>query len=90
MCLIALANTSCTDIICNLSNNCFLFNSMVSQTITLDKLELLNLSTAGPDNTGCVAIAITDCAPLSIAVSAALGVSGVSGVLVSTTFFQLF
>jgi hypothetical protein len=61
-------------------------------TITLDILDSSNLSTAGPDKTGCVATAITDNAPLSIAVFAALhivpAVSIISSIIKTCLFFK--
>ena len=59
-------------IISSLEKNFCSSNSIVLHTITLDILDSINLLTAGPDKTGCVATALTERAPFYIAVAAVL------------------
>ena len=86
-------NTCATSIISNLSKILFFSNSIVLHTITLDISDAFNRSIAGPDNTGCVATATTDKAPLSIAVLAALqivpAVSIISSIIKTCLFLRL-
>ena len=61
--LIDSPNTSATETISNLLIIFEESTSIVSQTIILDNEDWSNRSIAGPDNTGWVAIAVTDIAP---------------------------